>query len=271
MVTESKIRSLPNDQDSIVWMETPSNPQCQILDIESLCSFIRSINPAITTVVDSTLAPPSIQRPLLQGADIVMHSATKYIGGHSDVTAGVVTCNPLTERGQALLPKVREAAMCVGGVASPMDSWLAVRGLRTLGIRAKKQSRSALAVAKFLTNQGDLVTKVHYPGLESHPDHKIAAKQMLDGQYGGVLSFEMESASHAMALAGALQIIQRATSLGGTETLIEHRASIEPPERVVSPVGLLRISVGLEDENDLIHDLSNALEITKQVLAEQDS
>lgn len=265
---EYELQKLPRDNvDCILWMETPSNPRCYVIDVSEVCKVAKSVNPRVTTVVDSTLAPPTIQLPLSLGADLVMHSATKYIGGHSDLTAGIVTASPITERGQELGIRLREVLTAMGGVASPMDSWLALRGLRTLALRVQRQSQNALKMALFLQEHvgGGLISAVHYPGLEVHPQHEIAKKQMLNGLFGGVLSFEMSSETHAFAFAGAVQTIHRATSLGGTETLIEHRASIEPPEKVVSPPGLLRISAGLEDENDLVKDLSRALDIVREV------
>lgn len=190
---------------------------------------------------------------------------------------GLVTASPFTVRGRELAPVLRQTQCAVGGVASPMDSWLTLRGMRTLHLRVHRQCETALVLAKHLfaqirnnsnSNNNSLVTAVHYPGLESHPRHDVAKRQMKLDNFGGVLSVELKSEHAAMAFAGALQTIYRATSLGGTETLIEHRASIEPPERVTSPPGLLRISVGLEDPTDLIADIDNALAIARQVDAE---
>jgi cystathionine gamma-synthase len=210
-----------------------------------------------------------------------MHSGTKYLGGHSDALLGVATTSPWTERGKQLAEPLRTTQIATGGVASVMDSWLVLRGIRTLNLRVQEQSKTALRVAEYLQSQSSflLVTAVHYPGLASHPQHEIAKRQMKilsqendngEGEgvsmFGGVLSVEFEDEVAATAFAGALQTIQRATSLGGTETLIEHRASIEPPGRVTSPPGLLRISVGLEDVNDLIHDLERALSIVESVV-----
>lgn len=152
----------------------------------------------------------------------------------------------------------------MGAVASSWDAWLTLRGLRTLHIRLDRQCQTALTVARHLSAH-QLVSAVHYPGLDSHPQHGIASNQMVTG-YGGVLSIELESASMAMAVAGALSTIKRATSLGGTETLIEHRQSIEPPTRQTSPPGLLRISVGVEQAADLIFDLDKALSIAYEVV-----
>lgn len=206
------------------------------------------------------------------GVDVVMHSGTKYMGGHSDVLLGITTASPFTDQGRKLGPLIRQTQVCVGGVASPMDSWLTLRGLRTLHIRVKRQCETAMELAKYLemekSREGSLVTAVHYPGLESHPKHDVARRQMKGECYGGVMSVELQSEHLAIAFSGALKTMYRATSLGGTETLHEHRASIEPEGRVVSPPGLIRISVGLEHKGDLIRDVEQALMITKQVQQE---
>lgn len=249
----------------IVWMETPSNPQCHVIDIAGVCTALQSakLQAKLTTVVDSTMCPPCLTQPLRLGADLVFHSATKYMGGHSDALLGVVTASPWTSRGQELSGVLEQLLIKAGAVASPFDSWLTLRGLRTLHVRVERACQNALRLAQFLESS-DTVKAVHYPGLESHQQHEIAKRQMKNG-FGGVLSFEMHTAAEAMAVAGALRIAQRATSLGGTETLIEHRASIEPPERVVSPPGLLRVSVGIEDVEDLINDFRTALTIAKEI------
>jgi cystathionine gamma-synthase len=264
----------------LLWMESPSNPQTHILDFQAICKLVANINNnnntvTITTVVDSTLAPPVIQQPLSFGVDIVMHSGTKYIAGHSDALLGITTASPFTEQGRILGPLIRQVQDVVGGVASPMDSWLALRGLRTLHVRVERQCQTALILATHLSSSssskdaaGSLIRQVHYPGLPTHPGHAIAKRQMKEGCYGGVLSVEFHSEHMAMAFAGALRTIFRGTSLGGTETLIEERRSIEPEGRKTSPPGLLRISVGLEDAQDLIRDMERALSIAKQVQEE---
>ncbi|GKY91225.1 hypothetical protein MPSEU_000095100 [Mayamaea pseudoterrestris] len=260
-----------NYTNMILWMETPSNPQTQVVDIALACRTVKecvsNANPfrcSITTVVDTTLAP--LQQPLLLGADIVVQSATKYLGGHSDALCGVATVHPSCA--QDLLPKLRSVQTSLGGVASPMDCWLVLRGMKTLAIRYERQCQTALTLAQYFEQhkqmeQSTSVSKVYYPGLQSHLQHDIAALQMKD-HYGGVLSVEMASEEHAMAFAGSLLVFTRATSLGGTETLIEHRLSIEPEGKVVSPPGLLRISVGLENVDDLIADVQQALEIMEE-------
>jgi len=262
------INSEQHNTDIIVWMESPSNPKTQIIDIQDVCTAIKSLHSthSVTTVVDVTMSTPILTRPLELGADIAMHSGTKYLAGHSDVLLGVLTSSPLTKRGKDLAEKLRSVQIDSGGVASPFDSWLTLRGLRTLQIRIERQSQTAQALANYLDNH-DLVSLVHYPGLPSHPQHEIARRQMKTDGFGGVLSLELESEVMATAFAGALKTIKRATSLGGTETLIEHRASVEPPGRVVSPEGLLRISVGLEDPEDLIQDVERALAIAHYIVS----
>lgn len=205
----------------------------------------------------------------------MLHSGTKYLGGHSDVLLGIVSCSTNTATGQWLSERLKIIQTSVGAVASPLDCWLTLRGLRTLHLRVERQCQTALKLAKFLSDH-ESVTKCHYPGLESHPQYEIAKQQMFakatsypnennKHMFGGMLSFEVESEAMAMAIAGAVRIIRRATSLGGTESLIEHRASIEPPERRTSPPGLLRLSVGLEDVDDLRNDLDSALKIASKI------
>lgn len=260
---EEELRSA-KVENVLVWMESPSNPKCNVVDIKTVTSIATSFSGKsrnVTTVVDSTLCPPNLTQPLLLGVDAVLHSGTKYLGGHSDVLLGVITTSPNNEElGEA----IRKVQIASGSNASPFDCWLTLRGLRTLHLRVERQCQTAMKIATFLDNHS-LVEKVHYPGLSSHPQHAIASHQMSQG-YGGMLSFEMKSEAMAMAVAGGLKVIKRATSLGGTETLIEHRASIEPEDGKVSPVGLLRVSVGLESAVDLQNDLDIALCISKEVV-----
>ncbi len=197
---------------------------------------------------------------------MVLHSGTKYLGGHSDVLLGVVTTSPYSSEGRNLGEKLRTVQTTLGSTASPLDCWLTLRGLRTLHLRVERQCKSAMELALFLESN-EAVVKVHYPGLPNHPQHDICSHQMKNG-FGGMLSFEVKNEAMAMAVAGGCSIITRATSLGGTETLIEHRASIEPEDGRVSPDGLLRVSVGLEDANVLKKDLELALNISKQIVGE---
>ena len=191
-----------------------------------------------------------------------MHCGTKYLAGHSDALLGLLTASPITSRGLEVAATLRTLQVYTGGVASPFDSWLALRGLKTLHVRVEQQAKSAQALAEFLDEQ-NIVKKVYYPGLRSHPQHGIASGQM--SNFGGVFSVEFETEEIATAFAAVLRVIQRATSLGGTETLIEHRASIEPPHRRVSPPALLRVSVGLEDTKQLIQDMKVAISIAKEI------
>ena len=215
----------------IVWMETPSNPLCQVTDVQKICDMVSQIRSVstndefrITSVVDSTWAPPCITQPLKLGADAVIHSGTKYLGGHSDVLLGLVCTSPYTVEGNWLSERVSSTQTSIGAVADPFSCWLTLRGLRTLHLRVERSCRSALEIANYLKkSHADVVVKVHYPGLTTHPEHAIAKRQM-NALYGGMLSFEVKSEVMAMAVAGAVKIIRRATSLGGTESLLEHRA-----------------------------------------------
>ena len=274
-LTEGIVSKISSDHSVVVWIETPSNPLCHVVDIEAVCAWARqhlNEKKSTTVVVDSTLAPPVIQQPLQHGADIVLQSATKYLAGHSDALLGTLTANSTTTQGQWLAERLPQVQHLTGGVASSLDSWLCLRGLRTLSVRVQQQCQTAQRVAEWLqeyiskkdNNGGENTMSVFYPGLPSHPQHAVAQRQM-HGGFGGVLSLDVGTEPRAMALAAALQTLQRATSLGGTESLIEHRASIEPPGRVTSPPGLLRLSIGLEATDDLIADLSRALAIAEEV------
>eukprot|EP01035_Chromulina_nebulosa_P018068 gene18068-23715_t len=246
--------------------ETPSNPQCKITDIKSISNIARSIinQNDLCIVVDSTWSTPYLLNPLTLGADIVMHSTTKYIGGHSDLLGGVLVVGD-TIGGRSILPKLKTCHQIGGGVASPFDSWLALRGLRTLPVRMKQHSDNALIIAKQLNDHKD-ITKVYYPGLPSHPQHQLASQQMR--LYGGMMSFLVNNdrsnggSVEALNVVKNVKLFKRATSLGGTESLIEHRRTAEGLF-AVSPPNLLRISVGLEDPYDLIDDLFEAISISK--------
>jgi cystathionine gamma-synthase len=195
-----------------------------------------------------------LQQPLLLGADFVMHSTTKYLGGHSDVLGGIV----VAREGGARLEALRAYQAAAGGVPAPFDCWLVLRSLPTLPLRVRAQSANALAVARFL-HADRRVQRVHYAGLPDHPGHDVALRQMRGG-FGGVLSFEIDGGKdRAIAVAARAQLFTRATSLGGVESLIEHRASMEGPLSLTPP-GLLRLSLGLEHIDDLIADLDQALE-----------
>ena len=204
--------------------------------------------------VDSTAATPILSRPLALGADLVMHSATKYLNGHSDVVAGVLVTKQKDDRWAAIRADRHDA----GALLGPFEAWLLLRGLRTLALRVRQASANALAVARFLEDHSK-VERVLYPGLPSHPRHDLAIRQM-EGGCGGLLSFQVQGdAAAALAVAGRLRLIARATSLGGTESVIEHRFTIEGPATGVPP-NLLRLAVGIEDKDDLIADLAQALD-----------
>ena len=234
----------------LVWVETPSNPLLRVVDIATLAQLAHSVS--ATCVVDNTWASPVLQRPLDVGADIAMHATTKYLGGHSDVLGGALVWRadgPLAQR----LRAIQGAA---GAVPSPFECWLTLRGIRTLPWRMRAHSANALALARYLTAH-DQIEVVHYPGLADHPAHAIATRQM--SAFGGMLSLQVRGGRDAaMRMAGRLRIVTRATSLGGTESLIEHRASVEGPGSR-APENLLRLSVGLEHIDDLIEDFDHAL------------
>lgn len=236
----------------LVWIETPSNPSLKIADIAAIASLAHEAGALVA--VDNTWATPVWQRPLDLGADVVMHSTTKYIGGHSDILGGALI---VKDAESPLIESLRNIQMLSGGVPSSFDCWLLLRSLPTLPLRVRAQTDSAGQIAVFL-EEHPAVDVVHYPGLEAHPGHAVAARQMRG--FGAMLSFQVkDGATEAMAMTNRLQLITRATSLGGVETLIEHRASVEGADSP-TPQNLLRLSVGLEHVNDLIADLSQALE-----------
>jgi cystathionine gamma-synthase len=236
---------------ALLWVETPSNPLLRISDLAALAGLARARG--ILFGCDNTFASPVLQQPLALGADLVMHSTTKFLGGHSDVLGGMVV---VREAG-TVLERLREFQGVGGGVPSPFDCWLLLRSLATLPLRVRAQSIGALAVARFLAAH-PRVERVHYPGLESHPGHALAARQMRDG-FGAVVSVQVPGgAAEALAVAARAQLFTRATSLGGVESLIEHRASMEGP-LTQTPANLLRLAVGLEHPDDLLADLDHSL------------
>ncbi|HVZ79054.1 MAG TPA: aminotransferase class I/II-fold pyridoxal phosphate-dependent enzyme [Gemmatimonadaceae bacterium] len=244
------VRAALRPSTRLVWIETPSNPLVRVSDIAALSALAHEVG--AIAVVDNTWATPVLQRPLELGADISMHSTTKYIGGHSDVLGGAL----VARAEDAFWERVRAVQASAGTVPSPFECWLALRGVRTLPWRVRGMTSNAQTLAAFLSTHAH-VTAVHYPGLTTHHAHEIAQRQM--SAPGAMMSFEVAGgAEAAMAAAGRLRIITRATSLGGTETLIEHRASVEGPG-TRAPAGLLRMSVGLEHVEDLMADLDQAL------------
>ncbi|MGO1770616.1 MAG: cystathionine gamma-synthase [Microbacterium sp.] len=237
----------------IVWLETPSNPLLRVVDIAALSSAAHAHGALV--VVDNTFATPVLQRPLPLGADVVVHSTTKYLGGHSDVIGGAVVLSD-----DALAEKVEFQQFAGGAVSGPLDAWLTTRGIKTLAIRMERHGRNAQAVAEFLAGH-PAVSAVHYPGLEDHPDHAIAARQM--SGFGGIVSLSLPDAAAARRFAESTRLFQLAESLGGVESLVNYpdamtHASVRGTELAVPPE-LVRLSVGIEDAADLIADLSAAL------------
>jgi len=233
----------------LAWMETPSNPLLKIVDLAAVAEIVHQAG--AVCVCDNTWAPV-LQRPFDLGADLIMHSTTKYFGGHCDVLGGIVIAREEND----FLQKIHGVQYEGGAVPSPFDCWLILRGMRTLPWRMRAHSENAMKVAAFLA-EDSRIEKVHYPGLKSHPGYEIAKRQM--SMFGGMLSCEVKGGRDAaMQVAAKTRIFTRATSLGGVESLIEHRASIEGPG-TTSPESLLRLSIGLENAGDLIEDLEQAL------------
>jgi len=246
----SEARSALRENTRLVYVESPSNPLLKIIDLAEAATLAHDAGAKL--VVDNTWATPVLQRPLELGADISVHSSTKYFGGHSDVTGGAV----IAKEEDDFFKRIREVQNLAGGVPSPFDCWLVRRGLATLPLRVMAQSRSAQLVAEFL-NKHPQVSQVYYPSLPSHPRHEIARRQMT--AFGGMLSFQARGGeTAARKVAARTQLFHQATSLGGIESLIEHRASVEGPQ-TTTPRDLLRLSVGIEHADDLIEDLDQAL------------
>lgn len=238
------------DGAAMLWLESPSNPLLQVADLPALIAAGHAAGALV--VVDNTFATPLLQRPLALGADIVMHSTTKYFGGHSDVLGGAL----VFAHDDAFAQKVAHRLHVTGAVLAPFSAWLILRGCRSLGARMAMHCANARKVADFLAAH-PAIERVNWPGLASHPGHAVAARQMRD--FGGMLSIQLRGGrAAALAMASKLQVFTNATSLGGCESLIEHRASVEGANPR-SPQDLLRISVGLEDADDLVADLAQAL------------
>lgn len=251
MSSIDNIKSAIDSNTRLIWIESPSNPQLKITDIKAVTDLAKSKN--IITGCDSTFATPLFQLPLDLGVDFVMHSTTKFFSGHSDILGGVLIAR---EHGDKL-NKIRMHQAIAGAVPSPFDCWLLNRSLATFPLRVQVQADNALAIARYLSTHKK-IEKVFYPGLPSHLNHAIAAKQMSKG-FGGVLSVCVKGGQkEALDLCKKLHLIKHATSLGGVETLIEHRRSAEGA-MALSPDNLLRISVGIEFVEDLIADLEGAL------------
>ena len=237
-----------------VWVETPSNPLLKIVDIEAIAAVAHAGDARL--VVDNTFATPALQRPLALGADVVVHSVTKYLGGHSDLIGGALVADD-----EDLVDRIGFLVNAVGAVPGPMDSFLALRGLKTLALRMQRHSENAAAIARFL-DRHEMVDQVYYPGLASHPGHDVAARQMMGG-FGGMVSCTVASAEQAAAIARGTHLFLLAESLGAVESLIEVPAPMTHASVVDSslevPAELLRLSVGIEHVDDLIADLDAAL------------
>ncbi len=247
-----EVRRACRPETKMFWVETPTNPLIEVVDIRSVAEAARAAGALL--VCENTFATPVLQRPFELGADMVVHSLTKYLGGHSDAMGGSVTIKNKPD----LVAQIRDFQHTGGAILSPFDCWLILRGVETLVPRVKLHCENARRVAEFLSTHKNVV-KVRYPGLPDDPGHQIAKSQMKD--FGGMLSFEVRGErAQAFAVANALRVILRATSLGGTHSLIEHRASIEG-KTTRAPESLLRLSVGLEDSGDLIQDLDQALAV----------
>ena len=250
MTDLAAVKAAMTPHTRLVWIETPSNPMLKISDIAALAAIAHEGGARVG--VDGTWATPMLQQCLALGADYVVHSTTKYLGGHSDLLGGVVVAREM----DAQFERIREVQGIGGGVPSGFDCWLLLRGIRTLPYRMRGHCHNAMQVAQFLADHPQVHT-VHYPGLESHPGHETARRQMSD--FGGMLSVQVNGgAEMAAKVAASTKIFAQATSLGGVESLIEHRALVED-ENTRTPMDLLRVSVGLEHADDLIEDLAQAL------------
>jgi cystathionine beta-lyase/cystathionine gamma-synthase len=260
MTNFEKFQSLINENTKLVWVETPTNPLMKLADIAEIAKITKKHN--LLFAVDNTFATPYLQKPLDLGADIVMHSATKYLGGHSDVIAGA-----LIVKDEALGEKLHFAQFATGGTLGPMDSYLVLRGIKTLHLRVQRHCENGAKVAEYLVNHPKVAT-VYYPGLESHPNHEIAKKQMIGG-FGGMVSFTFKSGAKADAIKmlEKVKVFTLAESLGGVESLANHPALMTHasiPEEKRKEIGitddLVRLSVGVEDISDLLADLEQAFQ-----------
>lgn len=248
-----KVRAAMTPQTKMIWVESPTNPYLRVSDLSALAEVAHASGAWL--VVDNTFATPYLQQPLTLGADMVVHSTTKYLGGHSDVVGGAVCLDD-----DDLAQRLAFLQNAVGAVPGPLDSWLVMRGLKTLALRMNKHCDNAERIVEFLQAH-PMVDKVWYPGIADHPGHHIAASQMR--RYGGMVSFEVSSKAEALKVAAGTKLFFLAESLGGVESLIEHPAAMTHASIADSPFAvsdkLIRISVGIEDADDLIDDLKTAL------------
>ena len=252
MTNIQEVEEAIQPETRLIWIETPSNPLLQVNDIEAISNIAHQNN--IIVCVDNTWLTPALQRPLDHGADLVMHSTTKYLGGHSDILGGAI----ISRKDDDMYARIKNIQTMAGAVPSPFDCWLLHRSIRTLPYRMRAHNENAMKIALFLEKHSK-VERVCYPGLESDPGHAIAKKQTHG--FGGMLSFFINGgAQEALHVIAASKLITRATSLGGVESTWEHRRSSEGPESPTAP-NLIRMSVGLEHTDDLIDDLKQALEV----------
>ena len=260
MTSVENVSNVVTDKTKLVWLETPTNPLMKIADIEEIAKAVKKIDENILVAVDNTFATPYLQQPLDLGADIVMHSATKYLGGHSDLIMGA-----LMVKDQKLAEDIHFIQFAGGAIAGPMDSFLALRGIKTLHVRMQRHCENGKAVAEYLANH-EKVGEVYYPGFESHPNHEVVKKQMKD--FGGMVSFRLkdESKEAAFKFLENTHVFTLAESLGGVESLVNHpvtmtHASIPEEERLKNGItdSLIRLSVGIEHIDDLIGDLERVL------------
>jgi cystathionine gamma-synthase len=250
---EQSLGDYLDDGVRLVWLETPSNPLLNVIDIRRAADAAHAAGALLA--VDNTFATPYLQQPLALGADLVVHSTTKYLGGHSDVIGGfVATDDP------ALAERLYFLQKSLGAVPGPFDAWLVLRGLKTLAVRMRQHCENAQRIAEFLETQS-AVERVLYPGLPSHPGHELAGRQMRD--FGGMVSFLAESEAEAVAICGRTKLFMLAESLGGVESLIEHPARMTHASSAdapfAAPANLVRLSVGIEAADDLVGDLERAL------------
>lgn len=251
MTEISNIEKLINEKTKLIWIETPSNPQLKIADIKAIVLLAKMHG--IITACDNTFATPLLQKPLEMGVDFVMHSSTKFFSGHSDILGGIVCTNHQNEMSNSL----RDYQITAGAVPSPFDCWLLNRSLATFPLRFATQCRTAFEIAIWLDTHAS-IEKVFYPGLTSHKNHDIALKQMTNG-FGSIISILVKGGkTAALEFASKLNIFKHATSLGGVESLVEHRRSVEG-DHPISPDNLIRISIGIEHIDDLKNDLLKAL------------
>jgi cystathionine gamma-synthase len=245
------LRKSIRDNTALVWIESPVNPTWDVIDIADAADAVHAVGGILC--VDGSVSPPVTSRPLELGADIVFHSASKYLNGHSDVLAGVLITKALNERWEEI-SVIRNLS---GGVLGAFEAWLLIRGMRTLFVRFERASQNALAIAQHFSRH-PAIEQVLYPGLETHPRHELAKRQMKNG-FGGMLSMLIKgNAEQARAVCSALTVILIGASLGGVESLVEHRASVEGPDSVV-PHNLIRFSIGIEPVGELIGDIEQAL------------